>query len=90
MSAELPVVSFDCIAGPSDLISDGDSGFLIPMLDQKMFVEKLQVLIDDSSLREAMGKKSKELIQKFELNYICSEFESFMVSNTEDQNNGQQ
>ena len=84
MSAELPVVSFDCIAGPSDLISDGESGFLIPMLDQQLFVEKLQMLVNDSSLREAMGKKSKELIQKFELNYICSEFESFMVSNTED------
>jgi GalNAc-alpha-(1->4)-GalNAc-alpha-(1->3)-diNAcBac-PP-undecaprenol alpha-1,4-N-acetyl-D-galactosaminyltransferase len=83
MSAALPVVSFDCIAGPSDLVSDGESGFLIPMSNQQMFVEKLQNLIDDSSLREAMGKKSKELIQKFELNYICSEFESFMVSNAE-------
>jgi GalNAc-alpha-(1->4)-GalNAc-alpha-(1->3)-diNAcBac-PP-undecaprenol alpha-1,4-N-acetyl-D-galactosaminyltransferase len=84
MSAALPVVSFDCIAGPSDLISDSESGFLIPMSDQQLFVEKLQMLINDSSLRDTMGKKSKELIQKFELNYICSEFENFMVSNTED------
>jgi GalNAc-alpha-(1->4)-GalNAc-alpha-(1->3)-diNAcBac-PP-undecaprenol alpha-1,4-N-acetyl-D-galactosaminyltransferase len=81
MSAELPVVSFDCIAGPSDLISDGKNGFLIPMLNQQLFAEKLQLLIDDSSLRDEMGKKSKELIQKFELNYICAEFENFLISN---------
>jgi GalNAc-alpha-(1->4)-GalNAc-alpha-(1->3)-diNAcBac-PP-undecaprenol alpha-1,4-N-acetyl-D-galactosaminyltransferase len=81
MSAELPVVSFDCIAGPSDLIINETNGFLIPLGDNELFVEKLQVLIDDSGLREAMAIKSKQLIQKFELNYICNEFESFLVSN---------
>ncbi len=81
MSAALPVVSFDCIAGPSDLIINETNGFLIPLGDQKLFVEKLQVLIDDSGLREEMAMKSKQLIQKFELNYICNEFENFLVSN---------
>lgn len=84
MSASLPVVSFDCIAGPSDLISDGKSGFLIPLKNQELFVEKLQLLIDDAELREEMGKNAKVLIQKFELSYICREFENFMVSNEND------
>jgi GalNAc-alpha-(1->4)-GalNAc-alpha-(1->3)-diNAcBac-PP-undecaprenol alpha-1,4-N-acetyl-D-galactosaminyltransferase len=81
MSAELPVVSFDCVAGPSDLISNETNGFLIPLGDKELFTEKLQLLIDDFELREKMAIKSKELIQKFELNYICNEFESFLVSN---------
>ena len=46
-----------------------------------MFVEKLQFLIDHPSEMESMGKKSKEFIAQFELNYICTEFENFMVSN---------
>jgi GalNAc-alpha-(1->4)-GalNAc-alpha-(1->3)-diNAcBac-PP-undecaprenol alpha-1,4-N-acetyl-D-galactosaminyltransferase len=80
MSAGLPVVSFDCIAGPSDLIVDGKNGYLIPLSNQELFVEKLQSLIDDAQMREKMGEFSKEFIQKFELNYICTAFENFMVS----------
>lgn len=81
MSAELPVVSFDCIAGPSDLIQEGENGYLIPLGDQELFAQKLQLLIDDESLREQLGRNAKTTIQKFELNYICSEFESFLISN---------
>jgi GalNAc-alpha-(1->4)-GalNAc-alpha-(1->3)-diNAcBac-PP-undecaprenol alpha-1,4-N-acetyl-D-galactosaminyltransferase len=81
MSAGLPVVAFDCIAGPSDLIVDGENGFLIPLNDKKNFGKKLQFLIDTPSTIESMGKKSKELIAQFELNYICSAFENFIVSN---------
>ncbi|WP_298222763.1 glycosyltransferase [Flavobacterium sp.] len=81
MSAELPVVAFDCIAGPSDLIIDTMSGFLIPLNNQELFAEKLQFLIDHPSEIESMGKKSKEYIAQFELNYICTEFEQFIVSN---------
>lgn len=80
MSAALPVVSFDCIAGPSDLVEDGENGFLIPLNDSEMFIEKLQLLVDDAGLRDEMAKKSKVLIQKFQLNYICSQFESFLTS----------
>lgn len=81
MSAGLPVVSFDCIAGPSDLIVDGENGFLIPLNDKNTFAEKLQFLIDNPAVIISMGKKSKELIAQFELNYICTAFENFIVSN---------
>ena len=81
MSAQLPVVAFDCIAGPSDLIIDSISGFLIPLKNKELFAEKLQFLIDNPWEIAAMGKKSKAYITQFELNYICSEFENFIVSN---------
>ncbi len=81
MSAEMPVVAFDCIAGPSDLIVDGVNGFLIPLNDKELFAEKLQFLINNPTAMESMGKKSKEYSTPFELNYICSEFENFIVLN---------
>ncbi|NHM06434.1 glycosyltransferase family 4 protein [Flavobacterium sp. CYK-4] len=81
MSAGLPVVSFDCVAGPSDLITDNENGFLIPLNNQERFAEKLQFLIDHPQQRESMGKKAKEAMAQFELNYICSAFEQFIVSN---------
>ena len=39
-SAGLPVVAFDCLAGPSDLIEDDMNGYLIPVFDYKNFQKK--------------------------------------------------
>lgn len=82
MSAELPVVAFDCIAGPSDLVVDGKTGFLIPLNDKELFAQKLQLLIDNPETRETMGKNAKEFIAQFDLNYICKAFENFIVFNS--------
>ena len=51
MSAGLPVVAYDCIAGPSDMVIDGENGFLIPLFDQSSFKQRLSQLIKDESLR---------------------------------------
>lgn len=81
MSSELPIVAFDCIAGPSDLVIENYNGFLIPLNNKELFAEKLQFLIDNPDDIKIMGENSKKFIAKFELNYICSEFEKFIVSN---------
>ena len=79
MSAGLPVVAFDCIAGPGDLVTDGETGYLVPLNDTIKFAEKLQYLIDHSEIRETMGKKGAAFISRFDLKYICSEFENFII-----------
>ncbi len=40
MSAGLPVIAFDCVAGPSEMIKDNHNGFLIPLFDYKHFLRK--------------------------------------------------
>ena len=81
MSVGLPVVAFDCIAGPSDLIIEGENGFLIPLHQNDLFAAKLQLLIDNPEKITALGNNSKSSIIKFELNYICAQFENFIVFN---------
>jgi len=81
MSGGLPVVSFDCVAGPRDLIQEGINGFLIPLDNEAVFVKRLQQLIDDVELRQRMGKASQELIKRFDLTYICKQFEHFILPN---------
>lgn len=82
MSAELPVVAFDCIAGPGDLVMEGSTGFLIPLANKKSFAKKLQFLIDNPTERERMGANGKAFISKFEIEGICSEFEKFIITNS--------
>lgn len=60
MAAGKAVVATDC-GGPSDLVVDGENGFLIAMNDVQAFAEKSVVLLSDSALRVRMGKRGKEI-----------------------------
>lgn len=79
MSAGIPVIAYDCIAGPADLIEDGKTGFLIPLHDTKTFKEKLQILINDELLCKAMGDSGKASIKKYHADKIAKEFETFIT-----------
>jgi glycosyltransferase involved in cell wall biosynthesis len=79
MSAGLPVVAYDCTAGPADLIINGESGFLIPLFDQKLFAEKLKLLMLDSDSRLKMGEKGRELVLKFDAKLISKQFLEVLV-----------
>ena len=79
MSAGIPVVAFDCVAGPSEMIIDNENGFLIPLFDYKLFQEKLSLLMDNDSLRETMGAKAKDTIKRFEVNIIGDQFYNFIL-----------
>ena len=80
MSAGLPIISFDCVAGPSDLIEDGKNGYLVPLFDQKKYVEKLSTLIKNEDLRIRMGDFSQEKIKKFSIPDIGDEFYRFITT----------
>lgn len=79
MSAGLPVISYDCVAGPSDMIEDGVNGYLVPVFDDELFKQRLLELMDDETKREAMGKKAKELIRQFEVEKIVDNFYRFIT-----------
>ncbi len=80
MSAGLPVVSYDCVTGPSDMIEDGKSGFLIPLFDDQLFEEKLRYLMDNEVERENMGAYAQESIKRFSVESIGEQFYNFIIS----------
>lgn len=80
MSAGLPVVAYDCVAGPSDIIEDGKNGYLIPLFDDKIFEEKLRFLMKNEKVREQMGAYARESIKKFSVENIGEEFYKFILS----------
>lgn len=79
MSAGLPVVSYDCIAGPSDMIEDGKNGFLVPVFDDDTMKERLLYLMENESERNAMGDYARESIKKFSSETICQKFFDFIT-----------
>ena len=79
MSSGLPVVSFDCVAGPSEMIKDAENGFLVPLFDYKQFQQKLSLLMENESLRKKMGKKAKKSIKKFSPSIIGEKYYNFIL-----------
>jgi GalNAc-alpha-(1->4)-GalNAc-alpha-(1->3)-diNAcBac-PP-undecaprenol alpha-1,4-N-acetyl-D-galactosaminyltransferase len=74
MSAGLPVISFDCIAGPSEMITDGKDGFLIPLNNYDIFQERLEQLMNNNGLCKAMGASARNSIKRFSIENIGSHF----------------
>lgn len=79
MSAGLPVVSYDCVAGPSDMIEDGVNGYLVPVFDDELFKSRLKELMDNAEKREEMGVKAKASIKAFEVGKIVDNFYQFIT-----------
>jgi GalNAc-alpha-(1->4)-GalNAc-alpha-(1->3)-diNAcBac-PP-undecaprenol alpha-1,4-N-acetyl-D-galactosaminyltransferase len=81
MSFGLPVIAYDCIAGPSDLIQEGETGFLIKEKDKESYVEKLKLLIRNSDLRSMQGTKALENIVNFDADHIAEKVFTFITNN---------
>ena len=74
LAAGLPVVAYDCIAGPSDMIDDGKNGYLIPLFDQELFMEKLKSLMEDENKRLAMSQAARVSVKRFSIDQIVSDY----------------
>lgn len=79
MSAGLPVIAFDCIAGPSEMITNEINGYLIPLYDYESFRQKLETLMKDEEMRTRMGDKAREDIKQFDINRVGSEYLNFIL-----------
>ena len=79
MSAGLPVVSYNCVAGPSDLVEDGKTGFLVEPFDDESFKDRLLRLMDDESLRLSMGEAGKQKVKEFSAEEIIKRFYVFIT-----------
>jgi glycosyltransferase involved in cell wall biosynthesis len=59
----LPLVLSDRVGAARDLLRDGENGFLIGAEDVGATAAALERLAADPALREAMGKRSRELVR---------------------------
>ena len=78
LSSGLPVVSYDCVAGPSEMINNGENGFLVPLFDDNLFQQKLQLLINDEELRLKMGVNARKNITMFSNESIGQQYLNFI------------
>lgn len=74
MHAGLPCISTKCECGPSELITDGENGFLVDIGDIATMSEKMSLLIDDEELRNRLGRAAEKSTERLEYKTISSKW----------------
>ena len=72
----LPCIAFDIATGPSDIIENEKSGFLVADNDLQGYADKLMLLMRDENLRQNFGTKAKRVVsERFSKNAVMKMWE---------------
>ena len=63
MLFSIPPIVFE-VREERKLINDGENGFLVPLKDYIKISEKINLLLEDDSLREKIGKNARDFVLK--------------------------
>jgi glycosyltransferase involved in cell wall biosynthesis len=77
MATGLPIVLSSAVGAAPDLLEEGGNGFAVPPGDAAAAGEALARLASDPGLREAMGRRSRELVSRFD---YASSVEAFVAA----------
>ena len=75
MACGLPVVSFDFLCGPRDIITPGENGLVVKEGDIPALAAALQQLMEDPVLLEKMSKKALEVSRTYSEEAVMARWE---------------
>ena len=65
MSFGIPCISFNCPHGPSDMITNGEEGILVPVGDINKLADSIEWMITHKEERERMSQNSREKVKYY-------------------------
>ena len=74
----LPLVAFDIMTGPSDIIDHEVNGFLVEPFDLKAMAERIRSLVEDAGLRSRMAERTAVGMEKFSEETILNNWEKLL------------
>ena len=81
MSCGVPCLAFNCPSGPKDIITNMLNGYLIEEGDHQLFINRLNELLENVTLRKTFGTRSRFDIQKFDSYNIKSKLNDLIDEN---------
>ena len=70
----LPIVSFSCPTGPSEIVENGINGYLIDCYDIDEMSKRLLELMNDKEIRNRFSSHAKDNMDKFDKNMILNQW----------------
>jgi glycosyltransferase involved in cell wall biosynthesis len=80
MAAGLPVVSFACDWGPTDMIANGEDGILVPNGDIAALADALSNLMADEALRARLAANAEANVRRYDAAHILSQWDVVALS----------
>jgi glycosyltransferase involved in cell wall biosynthesis len=74
MATGLPIVCYDH-GGQTDFLSDGNSGYLVPLNDLGGFQDRCETLISDPDRRREIGRANLERVEEFFIETCAARYE---------------
>ncbi|PWG64452.1 glycosyltransferase family 4 protein [Bifidobacterium callitrichidarum] len=78
MAKGLPIVAYDCLTGPSELVDDDVNGHLVQDGDEERFAENLLSLMWNRQLQDRYSYSALRLIEDFSVDAIASQWEELI------------
>lgn len=79
MAMGLPVVSFDCLSGPADIITPGEDGLLVPAENVPALADALSSLMSDELTRQRLGGNARAVAERFSPAAILAQWERLLA-----------
>lgn len=74
----LPMISFDVVTGPSEIIENNVDGYLIESNSIDKMVEKLSYLIEHEEVRERFSRNTEKGLEKFSKQLILQQWKNLI------------
>ncbi|MCP4422877.1 MAG: glycosyltransferase family 4 protein [Chloroflexi bacterium] len=74
MAAKKAIITTDC-GGPSEMITDGETGFIVPVKDSSALANKIEYLIDNPSKAELLSQNAYLESDNYNLNSTIQKME---------------
>ena len=77
---KLPIVSFNCLTGPSEIVKNSVNGYLINPENVEAMSNKLNILMNDENKIKEFSNNAQIDIEKFKLKPIIERWEKVLIS----------
>lgn len=76
---KLPIVSFNCLTGPSEIVKNNINGYLINPENVEAMSNKLNILMNDENKLKEFSNNAQIDIEKFKLKPIIERWEKVLI-----------
>ena len=80
LSVGVPIISYDCPTGPKHILTNNEDSFLVPYKNLDIFVKKLKELMQNENLRQVLGDKGQENVQRFSIDKVMQQWKDLFSS----------
>jgi glycosyltransferase involved in cell wall biosynthesis len=76
MAVGIPVVATDCPYGPAEIISNNETGILVPPADESALAEAIIKVLEDEKLRARLAENGRRRAMDFTADKVAEAYGS--------------